>query len=640
MVQLKHLLIVAALLGALLLPSCGEKHETKDFDAPPAAEAGQRVVIYQLVPRLFSNINENREWDGDLAANGVGKFEHIDEVALTAIKELGATHIWLTGVLQQATNTDYSHLDPPQPADDPDVLKGKAGSFYAIKDYFDICPDYALDPQNRVAEFEALVQRIHDAEMKVIIDFVPNHVARTYDSDVRPDLNFGDGDDTSLFFHPQNNFFYLVEPEGQVLSIPEPSHWPRPAGADGTVETENNDGNPPGDVPKATGNNVTSPDVSEFDWYETVKLNYGYDFTTGEAVYEPVPDTWAIMNEVLAYWQGKGVDGFRCDFAHYVPLDAWQYLVSAARERDAEVFFFAEAYYTGDGVPEFSFENMLKVGFDAVYDDSSYDAVKGIFCCGKWANDLEESLNQQTDFLKRNALHYVENHDERRIASPVVAGESPDDSGFGSYQAGMPVAATLFLMGTGPVLIYNGQEVGEEAAEAEGFGGEDGRTSIFDYGSMPRMVQWVNGYQYDGEGLEEGRRALRKFYADLIALSQQPGFSTGDFYSFNYLNKDNWRYSHGQYVYSFARYDAASGDAWLVVANFSNISHAFDLRLAKDAIAFMGMDPESGTLLFYDAFEPDKAPAHLPAKNVENQGLSVTLTPYEIEVYRIQWEKE
>ncbi len=641
-VQLKHLLIAAmpVLLLALAFAACGEEHKTKDFDTPPGPAAGERVVIYQLVPRLFSNVNEAREWDGDITTNGVGKFEHIDNKALAAIRDLGVSHIWLTGVLQQATNTDYSHLDPPQPADDPDVLKGKAGSFYAIRDYFDVCPDYALDPQNRLAEFEALVQRIHDNEMKVVIDFVPNHVARTYDSDVKPELNFGANDDSSLFFHSQNNFFYLAEPEGQVLSLPEPSHWPRPSGADGTLETENNDGVPPGDVPKATGNNQTSVDLSEFDWYETCKLNYGYDFTTGESQYKPTPDTWNKMDAVLDYWQGKGVDGFRCDFAHYVPLEAWEFLVAGARERDPDVYFFAEAYYTGDGVPDFSFENMLKLGFDAVYDDTSYDAIKGIFCCGNWANDLEEALNQQTDYLKHSALHYVENHDERRIASPIVGGENPDDSGFGSYQAGMPVSSVLFLMGTGPILIYNGQEVGEAAAESEGFGGEDGRTSIFDYWSMPRMVEWVNGYQYDGGGLEAGRQTLRAWYADLVALSQRPGFSTGDYYSLNYLNKDNWRYSHGQYVYSFLRYDSSSGDAWLVIANFSNVSHGFDLKIAKDAVGFMGYDPEAGTLLFYDAFEPDKSPERVTAKNVELAGLPVTLTPYEVEVYRIQWENE
>jgi len=636
-VQLKHLLI--ALLALTLLLACGEKHETKDFDDAPPEEV-ERVVVYQLVVRLWSNIKNVNEWDGDLVTNGVGKFEHIDDTALAALAELGVTHLWLTGVLQQATNTDYSQLDPPQPADDPDILKGKAGSFFAVKDYFDVCPDYALDPSERIGEFAALIDRIHDADMKAIIDFVPNHVARTYDSDVRPDLNFGASDDASVFFSPQNHFFYLVDPPGQALSIPEPAHWPRPDGADGTVETENNDGVPPGDVPKATGNNQTSVELSENDWYETVKLNYGFDFVEQTTSYEPVPETWRTMDEVLAYWQDLGVDGFRCDFAHWVPVEAWSYLIGNARERDGEVFFFAEAYESGDAPPDFSFGNLLKAGFDAIYDDASYDILKGVYCCGKWANDLEESLNQQGDFLKNHLLRYAENHDERRIASPVVAGENADDSGFGSYQAGMPVAATLYLLGTGPILIYNGQEVGEEAADAEGFGGDDGRTTIFDYWTMPRVAAWVNNFHFDGGQLDDGRCELREWYADIIELANQPGFASGEFYSIQYVNKDNWRYSSGQYVFSFLRYDVSAGAAWLVIANYGNMSHGFALKIPADALTNMGFDEQEGTLKFYDAWEPDKAPLVQTCKNMPTLGVDIALSPYELEVYRIEWEKD
>ena len=640
-VQLQHPLsrLIAALLLLLLATACGEKHETADFDQPPAA-SGDRVVIYQLVVRLWSNVKNVNQWDGDLITNGVGKFEHIDQAALDAIKELGVTHLWLTGVLQQATNTDYSYLDPPQPADDPDILKGKAGSFYAVKDYFDVCPDYALDPGDRLAEFAALVERAHQADLKVIIDFVPNHVARTYDSDVRPDLNFGANDDPTVFYAAQNNFFYLVDPPGQVLQLPEPSHWPRPAGADGTLASEDNDGDPPGDVPKATGNNQTLAELTENDWFETIKLNYGFDFVTGEYAYDPEPSTWRIMDEVLAYWQNLGVDGFRCDFAHWVPVEAWAYLVAAARARDPEVFFFAEAYQSGDAPPGFSFTNLLKVGFDAVYDDSSYDILKGVYCCGRWANDLEEALNQNGDFLTNHLLRYVENHDERRLASPVVEGENPDDSGCGSYQAGKPLAATLYLLGPGPILLFNGQEVGEEAAEAEGYGGDDGRTTIFDYWTMPRVAQWINNFAFDGGQLEPGRRELRQWYADLIALAKQPGFATGNFYSIQYVNKDNWRYSSGQYVYSFLRYDVDAGAAWLVLANYSNITHGFKLKIPADALINMGFAADSGTLYLADAFAPNKAPEVIAAKSVVKQGVDMELTPFGVEIYQITWEQD
>ena len=639
-VQFKHVLILALVFAAALFIGCGEKHESKDFDnsGDDDMETETRPVIYQLVVRLFGNVKNVNEWNGDIITNGVGKFENIDDKALDGLAKLGVTHIWLTGVIQQATATDYPDLSPPQPADDPDVLKGLAGSFYAIKDYFDVCPDYALSPQNRIDEFQALVDRIHDHEMKAIIDFVPNHVARTYYSDVKPESSFGVNDDTSVFFSPQNNFFYLVDPPGQVLSIPEPESWPRPAGADGTIEQENNNGVPEGDVPKATGNNVTTPAVSINDWYETIKLNYGFNFADGETAYTPTPETWKIMDEVIGYWQGLGVDGFRCDFAHWIPIEAWTYLITAARERDPEVYFFAEAYNSGDAPPGFSFDAMIKAGFDAVYDDPTYDTVKGIFCCGKWANDLDELLPD--DFMTAHTLRYAENHDERRIASPLVSGENPDDSGFGSFQAGMPVASLLYLLGQGPILIYNGQEVGEEGAEAEGFGGDDGRTSIFDYWTMPRMAEWVNNYAFDGGQLDSGRKELRQFYKELIELAQRPAFVRGNFYSIQYLNKDNWRYSSGQQVYSFFRYDTITEENYLIVINFaSDVTHEFDLKIAIELLGLMGYSQDKGTVLFYDAFEPNKAPVKVLAKNVQSKGVPVVLTPYEVEVYRVEYSK-
>ncbi len=606
-------------------------------------EVETRPVVYQLVVRLFGNVKNTNEWNGDLVTNGVGKFAHIDQTAIGELKDLGATHIWLTGVLQQATNTDYSHIG--QPADDPDILKGKAGSFYAIKDYFDVSPDYALDPEKRLDEFEALVERIHAADMKVIIDFVPNHVARTYESDIRPDLSFGKDDDTSVFFAPDNNFFYLNDPPGQKLNIPAPEHWPRPDGpdgasADGTIEQEDNDGTPEGDVPKVTGNDVTTAEVSVTDWYETIKLNYGYDFTTGESHFDEgageVPDTWQKMDAVLAYWQEMGVDGFRCDFAHLVPIEAWEYLIENARERDPDVYFVAEAYEGAGGPPGFSFPNFIQIGFDAVYDDGSYDLIKGIFCCGNWANDLDERL--PSDFMYSKFLRYTENHDERRIASPLVEGQNPDDSGFGSFEAGKPVSGLLYLLGDGPILIYNGQEVGEEGADEEGFSGADGRTTIFDYWTMPRLAQWVNGHQYDGGGLDEDRKELRRWYKRLIGVAQQPGFASGNIYSLQSVNKDDADYTSGQWIYSFLRYDSQRDAVWLVVANLSDQEHSFDLKIPDEAAQFAGFD-EAGELRLTDVMRDGAQAVVADGGRLDVDGVPVDIGAYGLAVFEVRWEQ-
>lgn len=576
---------LVVLLSFVLCASCGSETPKQNASSNPG-DVDERPVVYQLVVRYFGNVDGTNEPDGSLAENGVGKFAHVNDRALTELRELGTTHVWLTGVLQQATATDYSRID--HPPDDPDVLKGRAGSFFAVEDYFDVSPDYALDPANRMQEFEALVERIHDHDMKVLLDLVPNHVARTYHSDVKPELDFGRDDDTSTFFDPQNNFFYLVEPEGQSLTLPNPSHWERPAGADGTIEREDNDGTPAGDVPKVTGNNQATASPSTSDWYETVKLNYGYNFATGESSYEPIPDTWKKMNRVIAYWQKKGVDGFRADFAHLVPVEAWTYLIDRAEQRDEDVYFMAEAYRSPRAPPGFSLPNLIQVGFDAVYDDATYDRIKEVFCCGKWANDLPEVL--PGDFMFDKYVRYAENHDERRIASPIVEGEGSSESGFGSIEAGKPVTGTLFLSGAGPMFLFNGQTVGEPGAGREGFDGEDGRTTIFDYWTMPQMAKWVNDHRYDGGPLDETHRQLRQWYADLVELGQKPGFASGEIYVLQNHNKNKDGYTGGEHVFSFLRYDVERDVTWLVVANYDDSDHSPVVGLPKQALEFTNLN--------------------------------------------------
>jgi glycosidase len=575
-------LLVAALLAAAT--GCGPER-TDESSNRTTEEVDRRPVVYQLVVRYFGNTKGTNAYNGDLVTNGVGKFAHINDAALESLSDLGVTHIWLTGVLQHATNTDYSHIG--QPPDDPDVLKGKAGSFFAVRDYFDVSPDYALDPARRMEEFEALVDRIHDHDMKVMIDLVPNHVARTYHSDIKPQLDFGADDNRETFFERDNNFYYLVDPPGQSLQLPNPENWERPEGADGTLEREDNDGMPEGDVPKVTGNNQATAAPSTSDWYETVKLNYGYNFATGEMDYEPTPDTWNKMDRVIAYWQNKGVDGFRADFAHLVPVQAWEYLLGRARDRDDDAYFIAEAYRSSRAPPGFSLANLVQVGFDAVYDDATFDTLKEIYCCEKWANDLADKL--PGDFMFDKYLRYGENHDERRIASPVVEGQ-PHDSGFGSMRAGKPAVGTSFLLGSGPMLVFNGQTVGEPGAGTEGFDGDDGRTTIFDYWTMPEMAKWVNDHEYDGGGLSDAQRQHRQWYADLIEVAQRPGFASGEIYVLQSANADSEGYTEGHWIFSFLRYDSERDATWLVVANYDDQPHQPRVRIPSRAHEFTGLD--------------------------------------------------
>jgi glycosidase len=392
-------------------------------DAAPAADAApERPRIYQLFLRQFSNVNETRKPHGTLAENGVGGFADLDDRALCSLRELGVTPLWLMGMLRPATATDYSAIGLP--ADDPDLLKGLAGSPYALRDYFDVCPDYATDPTRRLEEFRALVDRIHRNRLRLSLDFVPNHVARSLSSVVKPELSFGVHDNRGMFFAPSNHFYYLpgalrlpTVKDGQPVS----PTCKVTGGGDGAFAGE-------AEWSRVTGNNGVTNGPNAGDWHETVKLNYGFDFTLGrhgpkgfptdDHPGKPIPDTWLKMDAVLAHWQQLGVDGFRCDMAYWVPLEFWRWAIGRARARQANVFFVAEAY---DNDPnKLTDGNVLKAlvaaGFEAVYDDQSYDILKDIHDGPEGANDLDVVLGAVAPL--HQSLRYAENHDEVRLANP------------------------------------------------------------------------------------------------------------------------------------------------------------------------------------------------------------------------------
>ena len=175
-----------------------------------------KEVVYQVFTRLFGNTNTaNKPW-GTIEENGVGKFNDFTVNALKKIKALGVTHIWYTGVPHHDVITDYTKYGIS--SDDPDIVKGRAGSPYAVKDYYNVNPDLAVNPANRLKEFKALIERTHKVGMKVIIDIVPNHVARNYQSLTNPkDVeDFGASDDKSKTYDVNNNFYYNPNDEFRV----------------------------------------------------------------------------------------------------------------------------------------------------------------------------------------------------------------------------------------------------------------------------------------------------------------------------------------------------------------------------------------------------------------------------------------
>ncbi len=479
-----------------------------------------KPIIYQLLPRLFSNSTEKCIPNGTIEQNGCGKLNDITPSVLSHIKELGITHIWYTGIIEHAHKTDYTKYGIQK--DNPYIVKGNAGSPYAIKDYYDVDPDIAVNIPKRISEFEMLVKRTHDAGMKVIIDFVPNHVARQYHSDSKPvgidDL--GVGDDNTYFFKQSNNFYY----------IPRQQFAPNIYLGSG-VDAYN-------EFPaKATGNDCFSAFPGECDWYETVKLNYGIDYGDGSRHFEPIPNTWFKMLHILRYWASKGIDGFRCDMAHMVPLEFWKWAISNVKESYPEIIFIAEIYDT------YLYRDFINIGgFDFLYDKVTlYDTLRNIQCANYSAAQITNCW-QTVEGINANMLNFLENHDEQRFASKQFAGDAA---------IVIPSLVVSSMINKGPMMIYAGQELGEPAADSEGYSGDDGRTTIFDYWSIPTLRRWYNNGACNESLLSSREIWLRNIYAKILKIcNNEKAISNGNFFDLMYVNYENPTLNpHDQYVF-------------------------------------------------------------------------------------------
>ena len=550
----------------------------------------EKITIYQVLPRLYGNTTANNIPGGDIHENGCGKLGDFTPEALKRIKDFGFTHIWYTGVLEHATKTDYTTYGIAK--DHPAVVKGKAGSPYAIKDYYDICPDLASAPEKRMKEFEALVRRTHKAGLKMLIDFVPNHVARSYHSDAKPARvkDLGEGDDMAKGFSPQNNFYYLP---GQMFS------------------TENFEEDRAANVPyreypaKVTGNNCFSPRPGRNDWYETVKLNYGVDFYAGgTAHFDPVPDTWDKMTAILLFWAKKGVDGFRCDMAEMVPAEFWAYAIAKVKEKYPKLIFVAEVYNPGE------YRRYLQSGFDYLYDKVGlYDTLRAVVR-GEASASCITGQWQCVDDIRTHMLYFLENHDEQRIASDFFAG---------SGEKARPALAVSAFMGTNPLMIYAGQELGERGMDAEGFSGRDGRTTIFDYWHVDTLDRLCHG---DLLTCTPEQQALYAYYNNIVKLcNSEAALREGTFYDLQYANyvADNGYNADRQYA--FLR--ASGKEKMLIVANFADQDVHVGVRIPENAFAFMGLreglcsahDLLSGEMQTLELRKDGAAFVEIPANN-------------------------
>lgn len=498
-----------------------------------------KILIYQVLTRLYGNRNANRKENGTIEENGTGKFKDFNAKTLKHIREMGFSHIWFTGVIRHATQTDYTKYGIP--AQHPAVVKGRAGSPYAICDYYDVDPDLAVKVDKRMEEFEAMIARAHKAGLKVIMDFVPNHVARQYKSVVKPrgvkDLGANDNSDEG--FNPQNNFYYCpgckFEPQFDVQGYEE-----YPA--------------------KSTGNDHFDPHPGMNDWYETVKLNYGVDYYTHYGHFDPIPDTWNKMTDILLFWAKKGIDGFRCDMAEMVPAAFWAWATDKVKYRYPDIIFIGEVYNPAE------YRNYIHSGFDYLYDKvGMYDTMRNVIC-GNGSASFITGAWQSTDDISRHMLYFLENHDEQRVASDFFAGDA---------RKGIPGLVASVLMRSNPFMLYAAEEYGEKGMDKEGFSGVDGRTTIFDYWSIDTLCRAADGTLSDDE------QYIYTMHEKVLQIARKEKAIDGDFYDLMYANPWSDKFDNNR-LFAFLR--KKDKDILLVVCNFSDHVADIDVNIPAHAM--------------------------------------------------------
>jgi len=644
----KHFINFVVIVCAIsILSSCSQSEEDdppnlntqqKNMTLPEETKRVQqgKPVIYQVFTRLFGNKNStNKPW-GTIQENGVGKFSDFTDEALSGIKEFGVSHIWYTGIPHHAVIRDYTKYGIAN--DDPDVVKGRAGSPYAVKDYYNVNPDLADDPANRLQEFKRLIERTHQHGMKVIIDIVPNHIARNYQSVSKPQgvKDFGEDDDVSVEYKRDNNFYYIV---GKAFEVPESTGGYQPLNGEVNKLSDQKFQEYPA---KWTGNGSRKekPDIN--DWYETVKVNYGvkpdgsYDFELLPKNYseknhsqhfefwknKDVPNSWIKFREIVLYWLDFGVDGFRYDMAEMVPVEFWSYLNSAIKNKNPNATLIAEVYN-----PKI-YRDYISLGkMDYLYDKVDfYDTIKAIMQ-GKQATSKLLPIVDKFSDIDSHLLHFLENHDEQRIASDGFAGNA---------EKGKPAMVVSALIGKAPTMLYFAQALGEAADGDAGFG-DPTRTTIFDYWGVPSIQRWMNGGKFDGGKLTESERSLRTFYVKLLSLSASNPAFTGE-YSDLHISNLTKTTGYNESLFSFARWHGE--EKIIVISNFSD-TEAFeiDLHLNDKLInQWQLLDGNYGLLnILGDNIRGDSQESYNLRVSNGQAKLKTKLAPLQSKVFRLIW---
>ncbi|RDI71379.1 alpha-amylase family glycosyl hydrolase [Halopelagius longus] len=270
------------------------------------------ATVYQIFVREFAG--ETVETTFEEIRRRVPYLEH-----------LGVDTLWLTPVAESPTRHGYH-----------------------ITDLFDTASDLGTRE-----EFESLVDRLHEAGIRVLFDLVVNHTSRDH-----------------------------------------PAYQLHEAGVEGYEDLY-------GRVPAAE-------DTSEIEWSADGAPAYYFNWTKIPNLNYDSLRTREWMLDVVEEWLPV-VDGFRCDVAWGVPHGFWKEVRARAKARDPEFLLLDET------VPRNA--DFRENEFDLHYDTDLYHTLRRIGGGEASATELFDALaDSERRGYPDEAVHmrYVENHDEDR----------------------------------------------------------------------------------------------------------------------------------------------------------------------------------------------------------------------------------